>query len=136
MKLKLFILKTALAPVLFILPVFTVQAGQGMNEEQMQQMMEQAQKMQECMSGIDQSAMETHAARAEKTSKEMKALCTAGKRDEAQAIAIDYARELRSSEDMQTMKKCSELASGMMQHMHMMYEMDKDYEKNHVCDAM
>ena len=136
MNFKLFTLKSLLISALLMLSATAVQAGQNMSDEQMQQMMEQAQKMQECMSRIDQSTMEAHAARAEKINKEMKALCASGKRDEAQTMAVDYAKEIRDSKDMQIMKKCSEMVSGMMQQMHMMYDMDKDYEKNHVCDAM
>ncbi len=57
MNLKIFTLKSLLVLTLIISPALTVQAEQRMSEEQMQQMMEEAQKMQECMTKIDQSAM-------------------------------------------------------------------------------
>jgi len=107
-----------------------------MSEEQMQQMMEQAQKMQECMAKIDQTAMEALAAKAEKMHKDMKALCAAGKRDRAQSVAISYGKEVSATKEMKAMVKCSEMATGMMQQMPMMQNLDKDYEKHHVCDGI
>lgn len=85
-----------------------------MSEDQMQQMMEHAEKMQECMGKIDQKAMETHAARAEKVDAEIKGLCAAGKRDEAQKLAMDYGKEMAASREMQDMKKCGEMMQGMV----------------------
>ena len=130
-----FFLKSLPAIVLFIYST-TLQAGQGMSEQEMQHMMEQAQKMQECMARIDQSAMEAQAAKAEKVHKEMKALCDAGKRDKAQNLAIDYGNEVSKSKVMKEMKKCSEMADGMMQQMPMMQDMTNNYENQHVCDGI
>jgi len=136
MYLKIFTLKSLLVLTLIMSLALIVQARQGMSEEQMQQMMEQAQKMQKCMDKIDQSAMDALAAKAEKMHKDMKALCAAGKRDQAQSVAIAYGKELSTSKEMKVMKKCSEMAAGMMQQMPMMQNLDKDYEKHHVCDGM
>jgi membrane protein insertase Oxa1/YidC/SpoIIIJ len=63
MNLKIFTLKSFLVLTLIISPALTPRAEQEMSEEQMQQMMEQAQKMQECMAKIDQSAMDALALR-------------------------------------------------------------------------
>ena len=136
MNLNIFTLKSLLVLAFIILPVLTVQAGQEMSEEQMQQMMEQAQKMQECMAKIDQTVMEALAAKAEKMHKDMKALCAAGNRDRAQSVAISYGKEVSATKEMKAMVKCSEMATGMMQQMPMMQNLDKDYEKHHVCDGI
>jgi hypothetical protein len=37
---------------------------------------------------------------------------------------------------MKEIIKCSEIAAGMMQQMPMMQNLNMDYEKSHVCDAM
>jgi hypothetical protein len=136
MSTNIFTPKFLLVFTLIILPCLNVQAGGGMSEEQMQQMMEQAQKIQECMAKIDQSAMDAFAAKAEKMHKDMEALCAAGKRDQAQSIAITYGKEISASKEMKGIKKCSEMATGMMQQMPMMQNLDKDYDKRHVCDGM
>jgi hypothetical protein len=112
-----------------------VQAGGGMSEEQMQQMMEQAQKMQECMARIDQSGMDTLTAKAEAMEKEVKALCDAGKRDQAQKVAIQYGKEFNAAPEMQELQKCSEMAQGMIQQMPMT-DLQEDLENRHVCDDM
>lgn len=108
----------------------TVQAGGGMSEEQMQQMM----KMQECMARVDQSRLEALSAKAEVMDKKIRALCSAGKRDEAQNVAIEHGKEISASPIMQEVKKCGEMAKGMQ--MPMMDDLQKDYADRHVCDDM
>ena len=113
------------------------QAGAGMSEEQMQQMMQAAEKMQECFAKMDQSAMQSLTAKGEKMQAEVKALCATGKRDEAQSKAIEYGKEIANSKEMQEMKKCTEMAGDMMQHMPMSPGADGDFSgMGHVCDEM
>ena len=133
---KFSILKSFIVMTLVISPPFTLQADQGISEEQMQQMMEQAKKMQECMAKVDQSALDVLAVKSEKIHKEMKALCDAGNRDQAQKTAIAYSKEISTSKEMKAMKKCTEMATNMMQDMPMMQDMDKDYKKLHICDGI
>lgn len=89
-------------------------AAPQMSDEQMQQMMQQAQQMQECMSHVDEGEMQAFEARAQQMNKEIKALCAAGKRDEAQAKAMAYGKELSQSKAMQQMKQCGDMARKMM----------------------
>ena len=77
-----------------------------MNEEQMQQMMQNAKKMEECYSKIDPKAMDELAVKGNKIHHEVKVLCEEGKRDEAQKKAIAYGKETASSEAMQALQKC------------------------------
>lgn len=129
----------ALGPLLFALflsPAITIQAGDGMSDEQRQQLMEQARKTQECMSRIDQSRLEALAARAETMNKEIKALCAAGKHDQAQNVAIKYGKEISASHEIQEMKKCGEMAKRIMQQIPTMADLEKDYSNGHVCDDM
>jgi hypothetical protein len=104
-----------------------------MTDEQMQQMMENTGKMQECMAKVDQKAMDALTAKGEKVNAEIKNLCAAGKRDEAQKMAIDYGKEMAASKEMQAMQKCGEMAKGMMPQ----GPGSGDGKKpGHVCDGM
>jgi hypothetical protein len=110
--------------------------GAEISDEQMQQMMQQAYKMQECLAGIDQSGMDALAARADAMEQELKALCAAGKRDEAERTAIKYGQEISAAPEMQAMKDCGEIMQGMMQQMPMMADLEQEYGDQHVCDGM
>jgi metal-dependent amidase/aminoacylase/carboxypeptidase family protein len=122
-----------LLPTILSLPLTLYAQDQGMSDEQMQQMMEGAGKMQDCMAKIDQKAMDEMAAKGEKVHAEIKQLCAAGKRDEAQKKAMEYGREMAASKDMQAMRKCGDMAKGMMPQ----YAASAADNKNaHVCDGM
>ncbi|MDZ7737117.1 MAG: hypothetical protein U5P41_14245 [Gammaproteobacteria bacterium] len=116
--------------VMFLSLSVSAQAGGGMSEEQMQQMM----KMQECMAKVDQSRLEALTAEADGMNKEIRALCAAGKRDQAQNVAIDYGKEISASPAPCRKQKCGEMAKGMQ--MPMMADLEKNYADRHVCDDM
>ena len=99
-----------------------------MSEEQMQQMMENAGKMQDCMAHMDQKAMDAYAAKGEKMHADIQKLCAAGKRDEAQKMAVEYGKEMASSKEMQAMQQC-----GMAKQMPVTGGAEK---QGHVCDEM
>lgn len=126
------------AVFIFLSGVITLMqsAAAGMTEEQMQQMMESAQKMQECMARIDQSAMDKLSVQSEKMQAEIEALCTAGKRDAAEDKAMKYGKEIAGSKVMQQMKKCGEMGQQMMQQMPMMPGAEGNASgMGHVCDG-
>jgi len=110
------------------MPLALFAQNEQMSEEQMQQMMENAGKMQDCMGKMDQQAMDAYAAKGEKVNAEIKKLCAAGKRDEAQKMATDYGKEMASSKEMQAMQQC-----GMANQMAMT---DPGEKPGHVCDGM
>ncbi len=126
--------------ILFTFFFQLVSAGpQGMSEEQMQQMMQQAEAMQQCMAKIDQSALPELEAKGRKMQAEIEALCQAGKRDEAMATGMKYGAEISSSPEIQAMRKCSEMAPQMMAQMQsMMPEIpdEEDDSSGHICDEM
>ena len=117
------LLLSALCP-----PLALFAQNEQMSEEQMQQMMENAGKMEDCMAKMDQKAMDTFAAKGEKAHAEIKKLCAAGKRDEAQKMAMDYGKEMAASKEMQAMQQC-----GMAKQMPMTGQGEKP---GHVCDEM
>jgi hypothetical protein len=125
--------------LLLLMPMITVaQNYQNMSEEDMQKMMQQAQKMQSCMQNIDQAKLEAIDQRSSQILANIDSLCASGKRDEAQAKAISYGKEMAKDPTMQAMRKCSEMMSGeMMQGMMPktpLMDLDKDLSSRHVCD--
>ena len=125
--------------LLLLMPVVTVaQNYQNMSEEDMQKMMQQAQKMQSCMQNIDQAKLKAIDQRSSQILAKIDSLCASGKRDEAQQTAISYGKEMAKDPTMQAMRKCSEMMSGeMMQGMMPktpLMDLDKDLSSRHVCD--
>lgn len=123
-----FIMPEILLLSVLCMPLALFAQDEQMSEEQMQQMMENAGQMQDCMAQMDQEAMDAFAAKGEKVNAEIKKLCDAGKRDEAQNMAMDYGKEMASSKEMQAMQKC-----GMANQMAMTGQGEKP---GHVCDGM
>lgn len=114
------------------LSVFAENMGE-MSEEQMQQMMQQAQGMQTCMQNIDQAEMQAFEQRAQQMQSETQALCASGKRDEAMQAAMAFGKEVASNKAMQEMKKCGE---GMKNMMPKIIAQTSDQTKpSHICDS-
>ena len=96
-------------------------------------MMEQAQKMQECMGKVDPSVMETMQREGQAMASRVDALCAAGKRDEAQDEAIAYGKKLNASSEFKQVRKCGEMMRGAMPQTTM--PTPEDLAKGlHVCD--
>lgn len=130
-------MKTAIIMLLLFFPVTALaQNFQGMNETDMQKMMQQMQKVQQCMENVDQSEMKDFEQRAQKTDAEIKALCAKGKRDKAQKEAIQFSKEVAKIKAIQEIKKCTEMMQGAQGVLSTMPYIDKDtdYSKHHVCD--
>lgn len=122
--------------MLVLIPVAAVaQNFQGMNEQDMQKMMQQAMKAQACMEKIDQAELKALEQRSNEFDTEVRALCAAGKRDKAQKKAIKFGKEMAKKPVLQEMKKCGELMQGEMPQMEMpLMDEDIDYSSQHVCD--
>ena len=107
----------------------------GMSESDMQNMMQQAQKMQTCMQGIDQSRLQAFEQQARKVEADVKSLCAGGKRDDAQQEAMAFAREVSSNPDFQKMIKCTEGMSNMMPKIPFTDQTgEADTSAGHACD--
>jgi len=120
--------------LLLLMPIVALaQSHQGMNEKDMQKMMQQMQKMESCMQDIDQTKLKALEQRSSRSEAEVKSLCASGKREEAQAKAISFGKKIASDPIMQTMKKCSEMTKGMMSKAPIM-DQHKDRSDHHVCD--
>lgn len=105
---------------------------QGMNEAQMQQMMQQMQGMQTCMQAIDRSEMKAFEQSAKQMQAEIDALCAGGQRDEAMARAMAFGKEVAANKSMQAMRKCGEGMTSMMPKI--ATTTTEEGSKHHVCD--
>ncbi|MGR9051443.1 MAG: hypothetical protein ACU84J_02220 [Gammaproteobacteria bacterium] len=121
---------------LLLWPLATpAQMPQGMDQAQMQRMMEQMQKVQTCMRDVDQAAMQRLQQRAREMEKKVDMLCRQGQRDEAQNIGMAFGKEIADNPAMQQMKKCGEHMQGVMSGMPLsIRENLKNAENRHVCD--
>jgi Flp pilus assembly protein TadD len=107
-------MKTLLLTFSLISFAFVVSAQQNVD---MQKMMQQAQAMQECMAGVDQSAMGRMQSEAEAMKAKIDGLCKAGKRDEAESYAIEAGMKISQDPELQKIRKCGEKMQGMMANM-------------------
>ncbi len=126
-------MKISASILIMLIPIVAAaQNYQGMNEGDMQKMMEQMQKMESCMQNVDQEELKVIEKRSYQVEDEVKALCAVGKRDEAQNKAIAFGEEVAKSPALQAMRKCGE----MMPRMPKMpfTDEDHDYSSDHVCD--
>lgn len=130
-------MKQAVVLFMLLLPlsVFAENMG-GMDEEQMQQMMQQAQGMQTCMQNIDQAEMQAFEQRAKQMEADTQALCASGKRDEAMQLATAFGKEASDNKAMQAMKKCGEGMTNMMPKMAIAAQNDEPGKPGrHICDV-
>jgi hypothetical protein len=117
----------------------TALAQQGMSQQEMEQMMAEVQKMQACLQTVDQSALKKLEEEQKTFEKEIKAMCASGDRDQAQAKAISYTKDIMNSPEIVKMRKCTENLTGMAKQMvpDMSFEaLQKEFDKRHVCDEM
>ena len=122
---------------LVLLPAVAIaQQPQSMNDVDVQKMMQQAQELQACMEKVDQAALQKFQQRAMEVNDEIRALCEAGKRSRAQKLAMDFGKESEKNKAVQEMKKCGELAKGMIPPDMPQANEDIDYSNQHVCDHL
>jgi len=119
--------------ILILALPLTAWAQQGMSEEQMQAMMQQMQKAQQCMEQVDQEQLKKLEARTSRMEAEIKKLCQAGKRDEAEAKAMAFGKEMAKDPTVKQYQRCAELMQGMAQQMPFANP-EHETSERHVCD--
>ena len=105
------------------------------NPEQLQRMMQQAQEMQACFAKLDQSTMDQLRVRGESMTAEVQQLCTAGKRDDATRLAMQYAQEMAASPQLQSIQQCGTLAQSLIADLPFATP-GQDGGPAHVCDQL
>lgn len=124
-------MKKTILLILFIVPV-GVFAQQGMSEADMQRMMQQAKKMESCMADIDQAALTSMAEKSQAMEQEVKSLCQANKRNEAQRRAVEFGQEIAANDEMKKVRQCGEMMQGMMPAIGL--PTVEEMKKRHICD--
>jgi len=124
-----------ITPLLASMPV-NAQSPAGMNDADMQKLMQGAQAMQTCMQNVDKSAMERLQTESEQLQADIKSLCAAGKRDEALNKAMAFGIKAANDPAMKAMAECGKQMQGMMPQAPAMPYVDAEHEfaHRHVCD--
>lgn len=108
----------------------------GFSQEDMQKMMQGAQAMQACMQSIDQAAMQRMQAESEQLQAELKSLCAAGKRDEAQGKVMAFGMKAAKDPAIKAMAECSKPMQGMLPQQALAYtDAEHEFADRHVCDT-
>lgn len=131
-------MKTPVLILLVLVPTLAFsQNPMGMNEADMQRMMQQMQKAQTCMEKIDQKEFTVLEQRSKQFEAEMKSLCANGKRDQAMEKAMAFSKEVSKNPSVIEMRKCGKMMKGVMPEMPFMKHAeskDKSGKSRHVCD--
>ena len=81
--------------------------GQVIDSGQLQMLLNQAENIEGCMAQLDESATRALRARSESVTAEIESLCKAGKREQAQARAVAFGREMADSPAMENLQDCA-----------------------------
>ena len=103
------------------------------------QMMQKMMQMQSCIEqNVDTTYFDNLAKDAQARSEEIKQMCLAGKRDQAQKAAIVYATAIHNDPNFQALKKCIvDLGSDFPGVKDMQEGFDlESLDKQHVCDNL
>ena len=131
------IMKKLIAILILLLHMsVSAQSPQGMDQEQMQHMIVQMQKMQACVKDLDQSGLQALGIRAKQMNKEVEALCAKGERDGAQQKALAFVRETVKNPSLQKIRKCGDPLEGMMPEIPLLdqYDSKGGNSNQHICD--
>jgi len=106
----------------------------SMDGVNMQQMMQQMKKMQQCLLQVDETELRTYEAEILQLEPELRELCQANKRDLAQQKAIDFSQRISQSPSMKIIKSCTKnmQANGFMPTIPEF----NDHDSRHVCDEI
>jgi len=125
--------KIILAAALMLAAPVYAQDLSNIDQAQLEGIMKQAQAVQVCLAQLDQTALQALQAEAEKLAAEVDALCKAGNRDEAQAKAISYGKQMVKEPVMIELKECAGMASIMIPQA-AWAELENEDTQAHVCN--
>jgi hypothetical protein len=127
------------ALVLAQAPARSTNPMEALQVQGMQAMMQNMQAIQNCMAGIDQSRLQAIAEQAQETQTQIQQLCEANKGSEARKVAMDFAKQLEKTPELNQMQNCLKDLPDMMKG-HIpgtdMAQLQKDYEKEDICALM
>lgn len=99
-----------------------------------EQMMNQAMEMQACFANLDQQALAAIGEQAQRMAEEVKSLCQAGKREQAQNTAIQFGKTVARDKTVQAARECGEMMRGMMPNLDYPTS-EEEMKGRHVCDS-
>jgi hypothetical protein len=108
----------------------------NISEQDMASMMGMVNGLATCMAQLDEQRLEALGKRAEKSGQEIESLCTAGKRNEAQAKALRHVEEFLADPEYKKFMQCGEAAQGMLPNLATLHDLAPEDESQHVCDAL
>ena len=117
----------------------TMASAQAISQEDMDAMMAAAAQMQACLQNVDQGAIKQLEQEQKVFMQKVKGVCAQGKRDDAQDMAMEYAKDVMKSPELVKIRECTESVKmpesmkGMMPDMSVK-TMEKELSKHHVCD--
>ena len=79
-----------------------------------QQLQQRALEMQDCLAGIDQSAMDRMRVDGEAIGSEIRTLCKGGERDAAQARALAYSQRIAAMPEVGELTHCGSMLTAML----------------------
>lgn len=106
------------------------------SQADMQNMMQNMQRMSECMADVDQARLEALSREAQAMSDEIERLCAAGDEAAAVAKALKFGREMNNDPTVKKMRECTR---GMPQMMAQIMpvnpaEVESEAESGGICD--
>lgn len=129
-------MKISLIALSLLLPAIAfAQEMPSMNQADIENMMNNLQGVETCMQNIDEKKLDELKSGAERVKSEVDASCRAGKRSQAQAMAVSYGKKMANDPTMQAMMKCVEPMKDMMKSAPMMpFDEVIENSDRHVCD--
>jgi uncharacterized protein YbaA (DUF1428 family) len=128
-------MKNTVFYLILLLPLTSfAQNFHGMDEAEIENLFQDMEKQFEsCMENVDEGKMNEFEQRSQAFENEVKALCAAGKRDEAEKKAVSFGKEIASDPTMQQIQKCNKMMDSVLSKLD--YNMkDVAIEDRHVCD--
>ena len=134
-------MRTASTP--FLVAVLSLAPGVAPAMPDMQAVQRAMEEAQRCMADVDPQAMNRMAEEAQAFTEELRGLCRAGNRSQAQDRAMAYAMRMKDDPDVRKMRECGEKMREAGKDMPMMpapptmaYPTAEEIEASHVCDNL
>ena len=126
--------KLATAALIGLSGIAAAQDFGGFDQKKMEALARQAQEAQACMAKIDEAELKRVQAAGEAKAEEVRALCSAGKRAEAQEAAVAYGKQVVEEPVVKQMQACAGLMDLSIPQAAWAQLEDSDTTKAHVCD--
>lgn len=127
-----------LGSFLAYLPQANAENMSSMENVHMQQMIQQMNEMQRCLQQIDEIELQKNQENMSRLENKLRALCSDGKRDEAQTEALKFSREMQDSKIFKQIQSCTQemQQQGFMPKLPTLEIDDQGNSQTHICDQL